>query len=53
MTQVREGLVAHGHATAEEIDAHPVAVASGWVDVVTPPLASVRGRRPQAPACAS
>lgn len=47
--QVRDGLVAHGHATAGELDAHLAAVASGRVEVVTPPLVSAWGRRPEEP----
>jgi SAM-dependent methyltransferase len=47
VTQVRDGLVAGGHATAEEVDAHLAAVAAGRIEVVTPPLVSAWGRRPQ------
>jgi SAM-dependent methyltransferase len=44
--QVRAGLVARGHATDEDIDAHLAAVDAGTVDIATPPLVSARGRRP-------
>jgi hypothetical protein len=33
------------HATAEELDAHLAAVASGHLDLATPPLVSAWGRR--------
>ena len=39
------GLVAHGHATYAELDAHLDAVASDLLDVATPPLVSAWGRR--------
>ena len=45
VNQVRGGLVAGGHASAEEIDAHLLAVDSGQVDVAMPPLISAWGRR--------
>jgi len=44
--QVRQGLIAGGHVTAEEIDAHLLAVEGGRLDVTTPPLVSAWGRRP-------
>jgi SAM-dependent methyltransferase len=46
ISQVREGLIAGGHATSDEIDAHLLAVQSGRLDVTTPPLISAWGRRP-------
>jgi hypothetical protein len=46
VTQVRDGLIAQGHAGSEEIDAHLADVAAGRVDIATPPLISVSGRRP-------
>jgi SAM-dependent methyltransferase len=44
-TQVADGLVAAGHATAGEIEQHVSAVTSGRIDVATPPLVSAWGRR--------
>jgi SAM-dependent methyltransferase len=44
--QVRAGLVAAGWASDAEIDAHLAAVASGVLDLTTPPLVSAWGRRP-------
>ena len=49
VTQVREGLIAGGHVTAEEIDAHLQAVEAGRLDVATAPLVSAWGRRPGPP----
>jgi SAM-dependent methyltransferase len=46
VSQVRGGLIAGGHATAEEIDAHVRAVESGRLDVTTPPLIAAWGRQP-------
>jgi hypothetical protein len=46
VTQVRDGLVAHGHATGDEIERHLVAQAAGRLDVAVPPLVSAWGRRP-------
>jgi hypothetical protein len=43
--QVRDGLIAGGHASAEEIDAHLAALERGQLDVTTPPLISAWGRR--------
>jgi SAM-dependent methyltransferase len=48
INQVREGLIAGGHATSEEIDAHLLAVQAGRLDVTTPFLVSAWGRRPKA-----
>jgi SAM-dependent methyltransferase len=45
VNQVRAGLIAGGHATAEEIDAHLQAVEAGQLDVTTAPLISAWGRR--------
>jgi SAM-dependent methyltransferase len=44
--QVREGLVAGGHATDEEIDRHLANVAAGGLDLATAPMISAWGRRP-------
>jgi hypothetical protein len=44
--QVRDGLVAQGHATAEEIDEHVAALGEGRLDLCVPPLVSASGRRP-------
>ena len=46
ISQVRDGLIAGGHATAEEVDAHLVAVAAGELDLASPPLISAWGRKP-------
>jgi hypothetical protein len=43
--QVRDGLVAQGHATGDEIERHLAALARGRPDVAVPPLVSARGRR--------
>jgi len=48
VTQVREGLVAQGHASEEEIDDHLAALAAGALDVCVPPLVSAWGRKPAA-----
>ena len=44
--QIRDGLIAGGHATAEEVDAHLAAVGAGELDVATSPLVSAWGRKP-------
>lgn len=44
--QVRDALVAHGFATADEVDAHLAAVAAGLLDLATPPLVSASGWMP-------
>jgi SAM-dependent methyltransferase len=44
--QVRGALIAGGQATADEIEAYLLAVESGRLDVTTPPLISVWGRKP-------
>ena len=46
--QVRDGLVAQGYATAEEIDAHIAALGEARLDLCVPPLVSASGRRPSA-----
>jgi SAM-dependent methyltransferase len=45
VNQVRDGLIAGGHASADEIDRHLAALESGRLDVTTPPLISAWGRR--------
>jgi SAM-dependent methyltransferase len=47
--QVRDQLVAHGLATAAEIDQHLATVASAALDLATSPMITVWGRRPVAP----
>lgn len=42
--QVRDGLVAQGHASGEEIERHLAALAGG-LDICVPPLVSAWGRR--------
>jgi SAM-dependent methyltransferase len=44
--QVRDGLIARGDATAEEIDAHIAALSDARLDLCVPPLVSASGRRP-------
>ena len=44
--QVRDGLIANGHVTADEIEAHLGALEAGRLDVTTAPLISAWGRRP-------
>ncbi len=46
VNQVREGLIAQGHATAEEIDRHLANIAAGHLDLATSPMVSAWGRRP-------
>jgi SAM-dependent methyltransferase len=43
--QVRDGLVARGHATDAEIDTYLTLVEAGRLDIASPPLVSARGRR--------
>ncbi len=43
---IRDGLIAGGHGTAEEIDRHLKAVRAGRLDLATSPLISAWGRRP-------
>ncbi|WP_433179208.1 class I SAM-dependent methyltransferase [Actinoallomurus sp. CA-150999] len=45
--QLRDQLIAHGHATAAEIDEHLAAIAAGHVDLATAPMISAWGRRPE------
>jgi SAM-dependent methyltransferase len=46
VTQVRDGLMAQGHATDEEIEGHLAALTEeGRLDVAVPPLVSAWGRR--------
>jgi hypothetical protein len=42
--QIRQGLVAGGHVTAEELDAYFSVLGAGALDVATPPLVSAWGR---------
>jgi SAM-dependent methyltransferase len=44
--QVREGLIAGGHASAPDVDRHLANVRSGRLDLATAPLVSAWGRRP-------
>jgi hypothetical protein len=46
VNQVRDALIAGGHATAEELDAYLAALGTGELDVATAPLISAWGRRP-------
>jgi SAM-dependent methyltransferase len=46
VNQVRDGLVAGGHATEEEIDRHLANVAARKLDLATAPMISAWGRRP-------
>lgn len=43
--QVRDGLIAQGHATAQEVDQHLASVLSGRLDLATSPMISAWGRR--------
>ncbi len=43
--QVRDGLIAQGHATAQEVDQHLASVAAGRLDLATSPMISAWGRR--------
>jgi hypothetical protein len=43
--QVRDGLVAQGRATADEVERHLAALAEGRLDIAVPPLVSAWGRR--------
>jgi SAM-dependent methyltransferase len=43
---VRDGLVAQGHATDQEIDQHLANIAAGRLDLATSPMVSAWGRRP-------
>jgi SAM-dependent methyltransferase len=46
LEQLRDALIGLGAATGDELDAHLEAADAGLVDVATPPLVSVWGRRP-------
>ena len=46
VNQIRDGLIAGGYATAEEIDRHLANVATGNLDLATSPMVSAWGRRP-------
>jgi SAM-dependent methyltransferase len=46
VNQVRDGLVAGGHATVEEIERHLASLDDGTLDIAMSPLVSARGRRP-------
>jgi SAM-dependent methyltransferase len=43
---IRDGLVSHGIATAEEIERHLANVAAGRLDLAQPPMITAWGRRP-------
>ncbi len=45
VNQVREGLIANGYATTEEIDLHLANIATGQLDLATSPMISAWGRR--------
>ncbi|WP_216588389.1 methyltransferase domain-containing protein [Streptomyces brasiliscabiei] len=45
--QVREQLIAKGHATREEIDTHLAGIAAGGLDLATSPMISAWGRKPR------
>jgi SAM-dependent methyltransferase len=47
VNQVRDELIAQGHASAEEIDRHLANVAAGGLDLATAPMVSAWGRRPR------
>jgi hypothetical protein len=44
---IRDQLVQHGIATAEEIDSHLANVAAGRLDLAQPPMISAWGRAPR------
>ncbi len=46
VNQVRDGLVAGGHVTAGEVDAHLAALDAGGLDIAMSPLISAWGGRP-------
>jgi SAM-dependent methyltransferase len=46
VNQVRDDIIAGGHATAEELDAYLIALDTGSIDVATPPLISAWGQKP-------
>jgi ubiquinone/menaquinone biosynthesis C-methylase UbiE len=47
IAHIRDGLVASGHATAEEVERHLANVAEGDLDLATAPMISAWGRRPE------
>lgn len=47
IAHIRDGLVASGHATEEEIERHLANVAEGGMDLATAPMVSAWGRRPR------
>ncbi|MGH3418306.1 MAG: hypothetical protein ACRDOD_01715 [Streptosporangiaceae bacterium] len=49
ITQVRDQLIAHGHATPGEIEAHLAVVAAGRLDPTTSPLVAAWARRKTSP----
>ncbi|MEW1845636.1 hypothetical protein AB0392_47460, partial [Nonomuraea angiospora] len=46
VAHIRDGLVAGGHATEEEIERHLANVAAGGMDLATAPMVSAWGRAP-------
>jgi hypothetical protein len=48
ISQVKDGLIAQGLATAQEISEHLAAIDAGQLDIATPPLISARGRQGRA-----
>jgi SAM-dependent methyltransferase len=46
IAHIRDGLVAGGHATEEEVERHLANVAGGGMDLATAPMVSAWGRRP-------
>jgi hypothetical protein len=45
--QVRDGLLAHGHASANEVDQYLTVAEDQMIDLTTPPLISAAGRMPK------
>lgn len=45
VAMLRDALIAGGHATAGELDAHLASVAHGELDIAQPALVSAWGRR--------
>ncbi|MGH3377176.1 MAG: methyltransferase domain-containing protein [Actinoallomurus sp.] len=46
IAHIRDGLVAAGHATEEEVERHLANIAEGDMDLATAPMVSAWGRRP-------
>ena len=46
IAMLRDALIAAGHASADELDAHAAAIADGELDIAQPALVSAWGRRP-------